>query len=72
MRAMPTKRAPKSAPLLPTYEEAALYFGAPSDDDLCLVIALNAYRDRTGRDIEEFKAGMQLLWAHSAKAEVGA
>jgi hypothetical protein len=72
MRLVPMKRASKSVPLLPTYEEAALYFGAPSDDDLCPVIALNAYRDRTGRDIAEFKAGMQLLWAHSTKAEVGA
>jgi hypothetical protein len=72
MRLVPAKRAPKSVSLLPTSGEAALYFGAPSSDDLCLLVALNAYRERTGRDIAEFQAGMELLWAHKTKAEVNA
>ena len=67
---MTKKRLRRDVDLLPTFDEAALYFADP--DDLGAALALRGYRERTGADLEQFRAGLRLLWAHHAPRAEGA
>ena len=54
--------------LLPNSFEAAMYFVNP--DGINAAFALREYRERTGADVKQFRAGLSLLWHRDPLREV--